>query len=407
MNIKKLETENVKRIKVVEIAPDGNTIVIGGDNAQGKSSVLDSIFMALGGKSAQGRRPVRDGEEKATIKCDLGELVVTRTIKPDGKTTVKVQNADGASYSSPQSMLDALSSKLTFDPLAFAGEKPAIQLETLKSLVGLDFTNEDEKRSAIFNKRTNINREGKEKKAQLEDMEFDESAPEQLVSVSDLMDKLSAAEAANRENDRIREKVASQGLSISSLKADIEAKTQELKLIEDEYDQAVSASENLVDVDTQSIRESIANAETVNATIRGNEAYLSVKEYVDKLREESVSLTEQLKAIDKAKAEAMSDAKFPVDGLSFDETGVTFKGIPFDQCSSAERLVVSLNMGIAMNPKLKVLLIRDGSLLDEMSLAIVSKAAEKSGTQVWIERVSKGSECSVIIEDGMVAGNDK
>jgi hypothetical protein len=59
-------------------------------------------------------------------------------------------------------------------------------------------------------------------------------------------------------------------------------------------------------------------------------------------------------------------------------------------------------MGFAMNPKLKILLIRDGSLLDEDNLKMVAEMAEKEGGQLWLERVSEGSEVSVIIEDGMV-----
>lgn len=404
MNIKRLTSENVKRIQVVDISPDGNTVIIGGDNAQGKSSVLDSIFMALGGKSAQGKRPVRDGKDKAVIKCDLGDLVVTRTIKPNGNTTVRVKSLDGAMYPSPQSMLDALSSKLTFDPLAFAQNKPKDQLDTLKGLVGLDFTEEDAKRGIVFEKRKSINREGKERKARLDGMTFNESAPDTPVSVSALMEELSTAEATNLDNAAKRDDVATRSMEIAEMKAEIEAKTLELKGLESGHDESVKKSEKLVDIGTETIREKISKADTINAAVRGNESYCAEKVAVERLRKESQSLTDKLNAIDKAKADAMGAAEFPIYGLSFDENGVIFNGVPFDQCSSAERLIVSLNMGIAMNPELKVLLIRDGSLLDENSLAIVAKAAEDSGSQVWIERVSKGDECSVIIEDGKVVG---
>ena len=109
-----------------------------------------------------------------------------------------------------------------------------------------------------------------------------------------------------------------------------------------------------------------------------------------------------LDQIDLDKSAALAETKKPIDGLSFDANGVTFVGIPFGQCSSAEQLRVSVAMALAMNPKLKVLLIRDGSLLDENSLKILSEMAEASDAQVWMERVSKGGEVSVIIEDGEV-----
>ena len=51
MKINKLEIENVKRIKAVRLKPAQNGLtVIGGNNNQGKTSVLDSIAWALGGE---------------------------------------------------------------------------------------------------------------------------------------------------------------------------------------------------------------------------------------------------------------------------------------------------------------------------------------------------------------------
>lgn len=88
--------------------------------------------------------------------------------------------------------------------------------------------------------------------------------------------------------------------------------------------------------------------------------------------------------------------------VTFGNGVVLYQDIPLDQCSSAERLRVSVSIGLAMNPKLKVLLIRDGSLLDEDNLQMIATMAEKADAQVWIERVGDGEECSVVIEDGQV-----
>jgi hypothetical protein len=106
--------------------------------------------------------------------------------------------------------------------------------------------------------------------------------------------------------------------------------------------------------------------------------------------------------VDAGKTEKLAAAKFPVDGLSFDETGVTFGGLPFEQASSAEQLRISVAIGIALNPKLKVLLIRDGSLLDADSLKLVAEMAADSDAQVWVERVDDTRKVGVVIEDGSV-----
>ena len=120
--------------------------------------------------------------------------------------------------------------------------------------------------------------------------------------------------------------------------------------------------------------------------------------------ETAVKLSGDILAIAKAKEKSVADAKFPVPGLSFGEDGVIFDGVPFQQASSAEQLRASVAIGLAMNPKLPVLLVHDGSLLDEASLKLLGELAEEAGAQVWVERVSEGSECSLIIEDGEVRG---
>ena len=106
----------------------------------------------------------------------------------------------------------------------------------------------------------------------------------------------------------------------------------------------------------------------------------------------------------KDRVKAMKAAKWPVEGLSSNSSGVTYNDLPFEQCSSAEQLRLSCLIGSAANPELKLMFIRDGSLLDPNSLKEVEKIAINTGTQIWIERVSQGSECSIIIEDGHVKG---
>jgi len=116
--------------------------------------------------------------------------------------------------------------------------------------------------------------------------------------------------------------------------------------------------------------------------------------------------TIQLKEIESQKSEQLAQAKFPVPGLSFDNSGVVFNSQPFAQASSAEKLRVSVSMGIAMNPELKIILIRDASLLDAENMETLKGMAEVSDCQLWIERVGTGSECSVIIEDGSIKGSE-
>ena len=183
MKIIQLEAQNVKRLKAIEIRPDGNLVVIGGKNGAGKSSVLDSIAYVLGGKDAIPSQPVRKGEKKATVVCELDNLIVKRTITATGGGTLTVENKEGAVFKSPQAMLDALCGELTFDPLEFSRMSARKQAETLKGLVGLDFSELENERQSLYDERTRINTDGKALKARFEGMQEYPEAPERIEDV--------------------------------------------------------------------------------------------------------------------------------------------------------------------------------------------------------------------------------
>jgi DNA repair exonuclease SbcCD ATPase subunit len=419
MKITRLTAENIKRLKAVEITPDGNLIVIGGRNAQGKTSVLDSITYALAGASSHPDQPIRNGEDKAKIVCELDDLIVTRTFTPNGGSLM-VSNKEGAKYASPQAMLDELTGKLTFDPLAFARMQPREQLETLKSLVGLDFAEMDAKRQELYDERTLVNREGKKLAHQIEGMLEYPDAPDLEVSVSELMEELRKREGHNQANNEKRDSLTLTNNQVRAQASRVEEITEQIAQLETELGSAKGQLEklrqsqselqsevtSLQDADVQEVLTQIAGADAINRKVRSNLQRARLRRLLDEKRTESINLSTNIQDIDEAKAKALSDATFPIAGLSFNEEGappvVTYNNVPFDQCSSSEQLRVSLAMGLAMNPKLKVVLIRDGSLLDKDNLNMIAEMAAVADAQVWLEKVGEGDDVSIIIEDGMV-----
>ncbi len=142
-------------------------------------------------------------------------------------------------------------------------------------------------------------------------------------------------------------------------------------------------------------------ADEANGKLRGKEAYKLQKQKVDALRADYAAKTEEIAKVDAQKAAMLAAAKFPVDGLSFDKDGgVTYRDLPLSQASGAERIRVSMAIALASNPTIKLVLIRDASLLDEDSLAMVAEMAEAAGAQVILERVGSGDPDAVIIVDG-------
>lgn len=417
MNIISLESSNIKRIKALTITPEGNVVVIGGKNGQGKTSVLDSIVYALAGASSHPSQPVRQGEDKGRIVCKLENgLTVTRTFTAAGGTALNVTNGEGAKYPSPQAILDALVGRLSFDPLEFSRMPPKQQLETLKAMVGLDFTDQDRKRKTLYDDRTQANRDAKNTRARMEAMPHYPDAPAEEVSASDLLAELKRRQEDNKAIVQGREELASIESRMAKGEAtiaEIDRKIAELQAqrtkavalmgeLDTSHKAKAQAVSSMVVQDEAEITAKLDDIQAINRKVAANIMRLRAEDEARAWEAKSAALTAEIDQIDKAKAEALAAASFPVPGLSFDESGVLFQGVPFSQASDAEKIRVSVSMGLAMNPKLKVILIRDGSLLDEDSLAIIAKMAAENDAQVWIERVGRGDECSVVIEDGQI-----
>lgn len=416
MKIIKLTAANYKRLRAVEITPDGNTVVVSGRNGQGKSSILDAIFAALGGAagSKEVQRPIRDGASKAEVSLDLGDLRVTRTWSATG-SALRVENGDGEPVRSPQALLDSLCGRYMFDPLAFAEARPKDQVAALLELVDLPFKPDElaAERQAIFDERTVVGRKVRDLEGQVKALpEPDETVPEDEISVSDVADELAAGSKANDVLQAACRAVEEASARVVQVQGDIERIEAELELARKRgeaaglaYDEAVAELDKVEDPpDLDEIRGRLAAAEATNTAVRANNRRLAVEADLVATKAEVDALTAQIVELDRRREKGLSEAAMPVEGLSFDDDGVTFNGIPFSQCSGAERLRVSMAIAMAGNPGIRIARVTDGSLLDSDGLLLVAEMAAEHDVQVWIEKVTDGeSGVGVVIEDGMVS----
>lgn len=418
-----LNVDNFKRIKAVRIPLHGGVNVISGRNAQGKTSVIDALACALGGGAFKPEEPVRRGEKQAKIVVETTEFIVTKTIDPEGDVTLSVTSPAGARYPSPQAMLDKMFGKLAFDPLAFLRMDDAKQAETVKKLVGLDFSAIDQRRKAAFDNRTIVNRDVKALEARVSSAPSYADAPAQAESVDALakelderrkVNALKAAavrelDAAKRDAQRIGENAASLETTIASMKKELAIAEQKLAMVKSSYDtqlaSVVEMEKGIAAMPTANeneILEKMKTIDAVNGKVRANEEKAKLEAQLADAKKKAQEFSVTIDKIDAEKQAALSAAKFPVSGLGFDDKGLTFNSLPFTQASSAEQLKVSMAMALAMNPTIKLCLIRDGSLLDNDSLAVIQKMADEAGAQVLIEMVSNGEGVGVVIEDGAV-----
>lgn len=408
MKIIELRAENVKRLVAVTIRPDSNLVEITGRNGQGKTSVLDSIWWALAGTDAIQARPIRNGETSARIEVDLGrdgvtELLVERRFTEKG-SYLSVRNAEGFKSPGPQKMLDDLLGSLSFDPLAFMRQDGKRQGEILRTLVGLDFSDIDARRATLYAERTDINRDGKNAAGALDQMPvIAPDTPDEPVDPSTISMELDAAreaEAAERDRQaRLRLAERDHQLAADALARATAAEKDARQELE-----AAEAVDPVAVPDVESLMAKIRDVQRINRAVDQKRERARVEARLNTLREQSRATSQAIADLDAKKAERIASASMPVPDLGFSDEGVvTFGGLPLDQASDAQQLEISTAIAAALNPKLRVIRIRDGSLLDDEAMKRLAAWADERDMQVWIERVDSSGAVGIVIEDGQIA----
>lgn len=406
MKIIELKSSNIKRLKAIELHIDENQnlIMITGKNGQGKSSVLDSIWYALGGKRAAQDKPIRDGQEKGevelTIKSEKGIYLVKRTFTDKG-SYLSVTNADGAKYGNPQEFLDFIVGNLSFDPLEFSRMDAKKQVAELVKVVGLDFSELDEKKKQLTEERLLVGREEKSLPkyndgviAEAESLNIDE------VSISDLSSKLETANAQRSSYRAAIDRIKIHETAIEDANKQIKRLNEEIKERKTEITKAQGVLDTTEDLDA--LRAGLYEADEKNKSIRKAKEILESAKKVKAKKDEYAALTTKLESIEEEKKSKLSAAKMPIDGLSWNEDKVLYNNIPYDQISSAEQLKVSMAIAMAANPKLRMLQIRDGSLLDKDNLKVIEEMTKGQDFQAWVERVDESGKVGIVISDGEI-----
>jgi len=423
MKIIELRSENLKRLQAVEIRPDSNLVQITGKNGQGKSSVLDSIWYALAGAKTLPGQPIRRGANQAVIKLDMGEIVVKRTFRrePEGEGFTTKLEVVGNVRGTPQQMLDSLLDSLAFDPLEFARMDPRKQADLLKKYVpDFDFTKMAAENSIDFSKRTEVNRKAKELRIQADQILITDEMPTVRIDDAALVSELAEAGKKNadtqlREKNRetMRTAIESRRATADALMVQVtQLKAQILELetkANGLYAQANTDDEKLKSapalpalIEVSEIQKRIADAKKVNEQVDRRDRKSKLEQDAITAESEAKQLTARMELRDQKKIEAISRAALPVEGLAFDDDQIFYKGVPFDQASDAEKLRVSTAIAMAGNPELRVIRIRDGSLLDEESLALIAHMADEKDYQVWIELIRSSDKTAIVIENGAV-----
>lgn len=417
VKITSFEAENVKRIKAVQFTPseDGLTI-IGGKNANGKTSVLDGIVYALGGEKNRPKNFNREGSAvPGKIRIELSNgLIVERSGK---NASLKVTDPSGRKGG--QRLLNEFIEPLALNLPKFLNASDKEKGETLLQIIGVgeELAELDKKENFIYSERTLVGRDADKKSKLAEALEYYPDAPEELVSASDLIKQQQEILARNGENQRKRDRVKEitfekhrifdEAQRLENQIAELTARLEERKKAYEKTaeDEAIAMKDaaQLEDESTAEIEESIANIEEINRRVRANLTKANAVDEAEQLRNEYDKMTGELEAVRSQRKALLDSADLPLEGLSVSEGALVYKGQQWSDMSSAEQLIVATAIVRKLNPECGFVLMDKLEQMDTDTLAEFGKWLEAEGLQVIATRVSTGDECSIIIEDGTIA----
>ena len=439
-----LQVKNVRRIKALSLTPDEDhhLIPLVGRNAQGKSSVLTAIAGALGAKLETGF--VNDQAKMATVVLETPNYVVKCKVsaKSGKRELILEERETGDVIKKPHAMIRELlgEMKVGLDPEAFLRLKPTEQVEAVRNVLGIDLGVFDCRIETLYQQRRDLARDFKTASARVPD-DFNPTAEPQAPPAPDT----SAYDEAVAKNDKNREYRRQVDATVAEAKKAVEAieqcmqaeqaREEEITLIEKQLsdarerltnashktESARTEAEKLTKlaeqqrawVDSHCVDVEIPDMSAVLEAQKEHQSAVAQFEIHKKAHAEATRLEKELHGAEANlererhdRAEAIANAGLPVEGLAFadDSSGLFFNGRPLEQASQAEQLSVAVALGIAANPKFRVITVRQGSLMDRNSLALLEEIAAKHDAQVFIEIVGEPGESdlpgAVYIEDG-------
>ena len=404
MKINILEIENVKRIKAVKVEPKASGLtVIGGNNNQGKTSVLDSIAWALGGERYKPSQATREGSViPPTLHIVMNNgLVVDRKGK---NSTLKVTDPNGKKAG--QQLLNEFVEQLALDLPKFMEASGAEKAKILLQIIGVgsQLTQLEQQEKELYQERLYIGRTADQKEKFAKEQPYYTDVPKDLISASELIYQQQEILARNGENQRKREQLHQLEQKYQRINEQMSTLLTEQKQVENDLDIARKSALDLHDESTEELEQNISNIEEINRKVRVNLDKEKAEDDAKTYRDQYNSLTKDLEDVRDKKAELLNAAELPLPELSVKEGELIYKGQKWDNMSGSDRLKVSTAIVRKLNPNCGFVLLDKLEQMDMKSLHEFGEWLEAEGLQAIATRVSTGDECSIIIEDGYVVG---
>lgn len=416
VKITALEAENVKRIKAVALTPSPTGLtLVGGNNNQGKTSVLDALAWALGGDRFRPDAAQRDGAiAPAHLKATLSNGVVVERKGKNASLTV----TDPTGRRSGQQLLNAFVEPLALDLPRFMDASDKEKADILLRIIGIgaELHTRDLEIKGLYDKRTFTGQLAAQKKHFAEEMISYPEAPDEPVSASELIRQQQDILARNGENQRLRAQYAELEQQVQQCVDELK-RTREriatLQQLADELDAkhtklfnqretARKTVSQLQDESTAELEASIRDIEETNRKVRANLEKSRAEDEAAQYASEYDRLTESIQQKRADRMALLNGADLPLPGLSVEDGVLTYNGKRWRDMSGSDQLRVAAAIVRRLNPDCGFVLLDKLEQMDMTTLQEFSAWLEAEGLQAIATRVSTGSECQIIIEDGMV-----
>lgn len=413
VKITALEAENVKRIKAVAFAPSPTGLtLVGGNNNQGKTSVLDALAWALGGERFRPDAAQRDGAvAPAHLKVTLSNGVVVERKGKNASLTV----TDPTGRRSGQQLLNAFVEPLALDLPRFMESTDKEKADILLRIIGVgsELQVKDLEIKGLYDKRTFTGQLAAQKKHFAEELISYPEAPDEPVSASDLIRQQQDILARNGENQRKRNQFAQltdllerQKKVVTDLEFQLSTEKQRLTTMQADVKIAQTSAADLQDESTAELEASIRDIEETNRKVRANLEKARAEDEAAQYASDYDKLTGQIEDKRAERMALLNGADLPLPGLSVEDGVLTYNGKRWRDMSGSDQLRVAAAIVRRLNPDCGFVLLDKLEQMDMTTLQEFSAWLEAEGLQAIATRVSTGSECQIIIEDGMVKGTE-
>jgi DNA repair exonuclease SbcCD ATPase subunit len=413
IKINKLEIENVKRVKAVRIEPSANGLtIIGGNNNQGKTSVIDSIAWALGGNKYKPSQATRDG----SVTPPNLHMVMSNglIIERKGKNS-DLKVIDPSGQRGGQGLLDSFVEELAINLPKFMDSSNKEKANILLQIIGVGerLFELEQHENEIYNKRRTIGQIADQKKKFADEQTYFADAPKELVSASELIQQQQAILAINGENQRKRQNVRmleqqhyAQTQEVERLSNLLQVAQDKLETLTADLGVANTDALTLLDESTEKLEQSITQVDEINRKVRANFDKDKAEQDAAEYRNQYDVMSAEIDDIRKEKSDLLHNADLPLSGLSVEDGELIYNGQRWDNMSGSDQLKVSTAIVRKLKPSCGFILLDKLEQMDMVTLNEFGKWLEEEGLQAIATRVSTGDECSIIIHDGYVVGQE-